>query len=309
MLRFAFHLVLPLTLAATFILGNATSAVAGNSDTDTSPQAMPSVSVGYGLYPYQTLTNTSTGSRIGEMRVTAQQANLSYPIVTNGGWTRLDLSVSYQTLEFDYRDFTHPLESVHAVNATAFLRQKLSDTWGLMLAATPGYADDFSGPANLDATSSTVVVAGSHRFGNGVEAGLGVAIQNSFGESLPMPVASLDWPINDRLWFKSILPINAELTWLPIDALGLRAALQVTGSSYHGAEIVYRVNNPQLNYSAAAADLGARSFILPFVHVTVHAGYTFYRRFEFSEGRDPVPGGEYELKNGPVLGVDLGVGR
>ncbi len=88
----------------------------------------------------------------------------------------------------------------------------------------------------------------------------------------------------------------------------LRASVLVNGSNYHGAENVYGVGNPQLNYSAVAGDLGARWFVLPFVHLTVHGGYTFYRRFEFSQGRELVPGQEYELRNGLVYGVDLGIG-
>jgi hypothetical protein len=32
------------------------------------------------------------------------------------------------------------------------------------------------------------------------------------------------------------------------------------------------------------------------------------RRFEFSQDRDPVSGGKYDLANGAVFGVDLGVG-
>jgi hypothetical protein len=34
-----------------------------------------------------------------------------------------------------------------------------------------------------------------------------------------------------------------------------------------------------------------------------------FRRFEFSQSRQPVPGGKYELANGMVYGVDLGFGR
>jgi hypothetical protein len=41
----------------------------------------------------------------------------------------------------------------------------------------------------------------------------------------------------------------------------------------------------------------------------VHGGYTLYRRFEFADGRDPVPDGEFELSNGAVLGVDFGFGQ
>ncbi len=292
----------PAAIMAAEVLGE-------ESGKNISAPPMPSASSGFAVFPYRTLRGVGTGERIGEVHVTAQQSSFSYPIVANGGRTRLDLSAAYQRLQFDYRDFAHALRSVHAIAATAFLRQKLTDNWGLILVASPGYADDFEGKASLDAVTSTFVGAGSYRFGDDLEVGLGVAIQNVFGEPLPMPVGSLDWTISDRLWLKSILPINAELTWLPIDRLGLRASLLVSGSNYHGAESVYRVNNPQLNYSAVAGDLGARWFVVPsLLHLTVHGGYTFYRRFEFAQGRDPVPGGEYELKNGTVFGVDLGVG-
>ncbi len=235
--------------------------------------------------------------------------SVSYPIVANQGRTRLELSVAYQRMQVDYRDVTHPLESVHEVDVTAFLRQQLTDAWGLILVAAPGYADDFEGPASLYAVNSTLVAAGSYRFNEDLELGFGAAIQDAFGEPLPLPVAAVDWRITDRLWLQSILPVNTDLTWLPIDALGLRASLQVRGSNYHGAESIYGVNNPQLNYSAAAAELGARWYILPFVDLTVHGGYTVFRRFEFSDGRDPAPGGEYELRNGMIFGIGLGVGR
>jgi hypothetical protein len=270
---------------------------------------MPSASVGYTSFPYRTLDRAGTGERIGEVRVTGQQASVTYPIEANFGRTRLDLTGAYQRLQFDYRNMTHPLDSVHAISVTAFLRQKLTGAWGLVLAATPGYADDFKGGASLDAVTLTFVGAATYRFSDQLEVGFGAALQNVFGEPLPLPVASVDWAIAERVRFKSILPINVELTWLPIDAFGLRAALLVSGGNYHGAESVYGVSNPQLNYSAIATDLGARWFVFPPVHLTIHGGYTLHRRFEFSAGRQPAPGGNYELANGTVFGIDLGVGR
>jgi D-alanyl-D-alanine carboxypeptidase len=292
----------PAAIMAAEVLGEVTGK-------DASPPPKPSASVGYTVFPYRTLERVGTGERIGKLQVTAQQASVSLPIVANEGRTRLDLSVDYQRLQFDYKEMTHPMDSAQAISATAFLRQKLTDGWGLILVASPGYADDFKGPASLDAVTVTFVGAGSYRFSDRLEVGLGMAVQNAFGEPLPLPVAAIDWTITDRLWLKSILPINAELTWLPLDKLGLRASLLVNGGNYHGAENVYHVDNPQLNYSAATADLGARWFVLPYLHLTVHGGYTFFRRFEFSEGRHRVPGGKYDLANGPAFGIDLGVGR
>lgn len=290
---------------AAIIGGEVLGEVTGKS---TSAPPMPSASVGYLLFPYRTLKRVGTGERIGEVRVTAEQANVSYPIVANEGRTRLDLSAAYERLQFDYRDVTHPLKSVQSVTATAFLKQKITDAWGLVLVVSPGYADDFEGPATLDAVTLTFVGAGTYRFGDKLEVGLGAAIQNVFGKPLPLPVASVDWTITDKLWLKAILPIKAELTWLPINALGLRASLNASGNTYHGAESIYGVKNPQVNYSAVTADLGVRWFVRPNLHVTVHGGYTLYRRFEFSQGRDPVPGGKFDLSNGMVYGVDLGFG-
>ena len=292
----------PAAIMAAEVLGEVTGK-------DVSPPPMPSASVGYTYYPYRTLERAGTGERLGKVRVTSQQATASYPIVANQGRTRLDLSVSYQRLQFEYRDMTHPLDSVQAIGATAFLRQRLTNEWGIILVATPAYADDFKGRASADAVTLTFVGAGSYRFSDRLEVGLGVAMQNVFGEPLPMPVAAVDWTITDHLWLKSILPLNAELTWLPVRALGLRAALLANGGTYHGSESVYGVPNPQLNYSAVSADLGARWFMLPSLHLTVHGGYTLFRRFQFSEGRHPVPGGKFDLANGMVFGVDLGVGR
>ena len=121
------------------------------------------------------------------------------------------------------------------------------------------------------------------------------------------------WALLDaaRVWPSTTVlqQLAASLILMPaVLALGLRASLLVNGGNYHGAESVYGVDNPRLNYSAVAADLGARWFLRSLLHVTVHGGYTLYRRFEFTQGRDPVPGGEYELTNGPMFGVDLGVG-
>ena len=312
MFHVASRLLLPVTLTAAVAVGCATAATSVTPDDagkDTAPRPMPSASAGYAYFPYRTLDRAGTGERIGEVRVTSQQVSVTYPIVANQGHTRLDLTAAYQRLQFDYRNMTHPLDSVHAISFTSFLRQGLTEAWGLVLVATPGYADDFKGAASLDAVTLTFVSAGTYRFSDRLEVGLGVALQNVFGEPLPMPVASVDWTIADRLRFESILPINTRLTWLPVDALGLRASLLVSGGNYHGAESVYGVINPQLNYSAVATDLGARWFIAPPVHLTIHGGYTLYRRFEFSEGRHPVPGGKYELANGTVFGIDLGVGR
>ena len=79
-----------------------------------------------------------------------------------------------------------------------------------------------------------------------------------------------------------------------------------TGNHYHGDTNRYPVKNPQLNYSAVTGDLGIRWFILPWLHLTVHGGATFYRRYEFSDGRKSVA--KYDPSNCLVFQAELGMG-
>ncbi len=185
---------------------------------------------------------------------------------------------------------------------TAFLRQRADRRLGPHPGGCSGYADDFRGRASLDAVTSTFVAAGSYRFSDQLEVGLGAAVQNVFGEPLPMPVASrrLDDHGPALVQVDPAGQRRADLAAVecarPARLAAGRAAATTTERRASTAS-----RNPQLNYSAVAADLGARWFVLPFLHLTAHGGYTLYRRFEFSEGRDPVPGGE--VRSGQRSGV------
>jgi hypothetical protein len=58
-----------------------------------------------------------------------------------------------------------------------------------------------------------------------------------------------------------------------------------------------------------AADVGARWFILPFLHLTVHGGLHPLPALRVLREPPPGAGGKYQLANGAVFGVDLGAGR
>ena len=200
------------------------------------------------------------------------------------------------------------MSSVQSIGYTAFVRQRLSEAWGLIAVAAPAYASDFYGDASAEAVTLTLIGAGSYRFSDGFEVGLGVAFSDVFGEPLVLPVASVDWKITKRIWVKAILPVSFEVTWLPIDQLGLRATLITSGSYFHGDPQRYGVSNPKMKYSAMLSELGVRWFILPWLHLTAHGGWTLFRRFTFSDGDAGIDGGTFDLDNGPVFGFDLGFG-
>lgn len=287
----------------------AAEAIGAITDRSVASPPMPSASAGYTYFPYADLDDAN-GAKLGQTRITTQQASISHRMVFNEDRTQVEVGLDFQRLRFDYKGFVDnpTLQSVNSLSLNVSIIQKLTDSWGLLLIGAPGYNDDFLGPASLNALTLTLIGAGTYRFNPDLEIGLGLAMQNIFGEPLPLPVASVEWTITPQLWLSVILPVKAELTWLPIDQLGLRAGLLVNGNTYHGDPQIFGVANPQLNYSAIALDAGLRWFILPWLHVTPHAGYTLYRRLELSDGRDITAGGEFTLKNGPVFGLDLGIG-
>ncbi|MBW2290864.1 MAG: serine hydrolase [Deltaproteobacteria bacterium] len=276
---------------------------------DITPPPMPSASFGYTYFPYAKLED-SDNKTVGKVQITQFDASVAQTHVFNRGKTRVTGSLDYQRLEFDYRDFGTrvPLQSVQSISLGLTLVQRLTDSWGLLLIASSGYADDFEGEASTDAVTFDLIGAATYRFSKNLEVGLGFAGTSILGEFQPLPVGSIDWQISEELSFNAILPVNAVLTWVPLDRLGLRAGFKLDGNNFHGDKDRYDVQNPQVNYSAMTAELAARWYFLPWLHVTAHGGYTINRRFEFSDGRSNVKNGKFDLNNDGVLGIQIGIG-
>jgi hypothetical protein len=240
------------------------------------------------------------------LRVNALQALLVYPVVFNEGRTQFEHTFKYMYIMFDYRGTAPLLNSVQSFSLTSYFSHDFISGWGVIAMVQPGFADDFHGPATTDAITMTMVLAGSYKFSEKLKVGLGAAVDNTYGEAVPLPVAKVDWTITERLWFNTVLPLYLHLTWLPIDFIGLRASVNVAGNSFHGDPNRYNVKNPQLNYSAVTGELGVRWYILPWLHLSLRGGATFYRRYEFSDGRKS--SAKYDPDNCLVFQVDLGIG-
>ena len=274
------------------------------------PARAQSFSVGYTYYPYSRLeqvSGTPSPDSPTHIRVNTLQALISYPLKFNQGRTQLENTIVYNFLKFDYRGAPSLLESVQSYSYTAFFTHDFLNGLGIIAVVTPGFADDFHGPATSSAITLSMALACSYKFSEDFKVGLGVAIDTTFGEDLLMPVASVDWAITDQLWLESVLPISVQLTYLPIRLIGFRATVAVTGNRFHGDANRYNVENPQLNYSVITGDLGMRWFILPWLHLSIHGGATLYRRFEFSDGRKSFA--KYDPTNCAVFKVYLGVGE
>ena len=87
--------------------------------------------------------------------------------------------------------------------------------------------------------------------------------------------------------------------------IGLEAGIE--GNSYHGSPGKYGVKDPQLQYSIAKGGPSVTLNLLPWLHVKLAGGYTFYRNLEFYDGRFTVA--SFDLDQTGYFSVNLSIGE
>lgn len=232
-----------------------------------------------------------------EVQISSWQTGAAFPLSFSDGATLLLNSLSYEVMNIDYSGPTDAMtlvERVHAISYTFFLIRTLSEKWQLVAAATPGLASDFEGDLSFDDVSFTAVLGFKHTFSERFALGGGLAYERSFGEPLPLPFVLVEWAIAPRLALNALLPVNATLLYSPWRTLDVGIFGELGGNLYHGDPDKYGVGTPLLNYSVASAGAQARVHVTRWAHVTLKGGYTFHRRFEFSDGSDVAQ--SYDLK-------------
>jgi hypothetical protein len=276
-----------------------------------SPVEAQSASVRYTYSPYAELEGPLPWPL--QIRTLGLEVQAGYTLRLRGGGTTLQLSLSYGALFFEYRrgdTFTPvqlPTDQVHVLRHSLMLQHHLTERWSVLASVAPGYTDDLKGAPSVDAFNTTLVAAAIYTFSGGSWIGLGVALDYNFGAPNVLPVAGFHWKILEGLTASGLVPVNADLTYLAARWLGLRLAFSFQGNRYHGNPALYPgASNPALNYSVGQVDLGARLFLGGGLHLSLRGGYSFFRRFEFSDGAEVVS--TFSAGNGPVVGVELGIG-
>jgi hypothetical protein len=156
---------------------------------------------------------------------------------------------------------------------------------------------------------------GSYTFSKDFTLGGGILWTWQFGRPLPVPGILLDWQILDELRFRGLFPSQAALIWRPHNRFEVGLSLSVRGQLYALTSNQVKGNWPCQAASAddpntaaaneAAADPArcfsslsyARGEIGPTVSVrlvsslwlSVHAGFTFFRRYQFLNDDGEVP--------------------
>ena len=299
---------LVLVVAAVAVLMGATLAAKAQSG--------PSLSVTYDLLPYQdfddpvidSIDGTDTTffdhpqAQLGKLR-----ASLSFPIVLSKDRTILVNDFSYQLIEFEFRNFTHPLKRLHSGSYTLMLQHRLSQKWSVWALGTPSIASDLKAEVSEDDFNFQAAAVFIRHFSDRFSLGVGAAYTTQFGSGEVLPIVALDWNNGKNLMAKAILPASLEFWYRPGPAADLGLLLSGDGNNFRGDPEIYGVADPQLRYTMLTFGPAARIKLAKSVRLHMEGGIIGLHKFDFFDGdREEA---SHELKPSEYVRVGLMYGN
>jgi hypothetical protein len=278
-------------------------------------QSGPSASVSYDLLPYQDFDDQVIDTVVGtdttflghpQAQLRKLRASLSYPIVISKDRTVLVNDLSYQLVEFKYREFTHPLKRLHSASYTLMLQHRLSQKWSVWALGTPSLASDLGAEVtqrDFNFQAATVFI---RHFSERFSLGLGAAYTTQFGSGEVVPILAFDWNNGKNLMAKAILPATLEFWYRPAAIVDLGLLLSGDGNNFRGDPAVFQVADPQLRYTMLTVGPAARIRLAKYVRLDIEAGLIGLHRFEFYDNNTEEA--SYDLKRSQYARIGLSFG-
>lgn len=277
-------------------------------------QPGPSLSVSYEYFPYSNLADPQAGTFEEDLKVRVGTLSAEFslsPVIFSQGKTVWVNTFSYQRFDLDYQNWSdaqggNRIENTQGIEYTAVLVRQLSDTWNLTAVATPGLHSDFGADLSYDDFNVETALIFGRRFSERLTIGFGAAYSFKFGEGYPLPFVTVAWTNGSTAKIDMLLPVYAELWYLPNPKVEIGLAARVGGDQYHGDPARYGVSNPQLRYSVGTIGPAMKLHLSSKARLTVDAGFSVLRRFEFFDGNDEVV--SLDLKNAAFVKAGLQIG-
>jgi hypothetical protein len=235
------------------------------------------------------------------------RATLSYPITIFKDRTVLVNDLSYQLIEFKYRELAFPLKRLHAASYTLLLQHRLSQKWSVWGLATPSLASDLE--AEVSENDFNFQTAGIliHQFSERFSLGLGAAYTTQFGSGGVVPVVAFDWNNGKNLMARAIVPTTVEFWYRPGAAVDLGLLVSGDGNNFRGDPDIYQVLNPELRYTMMTVGPAARIRLAKFIRLHFEGGVIGLHRFEFFDG--DTEEASHELEPSPYARFGLTFGK
>jgi len=271
-------------------------------------QPGPSVSVSSDILPYQDfdepiVLDDSTSTDNAQVQLSKIRATFSYPIVFSEGRTVLVNELSYQLIEFKFRELESPLERLHSASYTLMLQHGLSEKWSLWALGTPSLASDLEAEVSEDDFNFQTAVIFIRHFSERFSLGFGAAYSTQFGSAVPLPVLAFDWNNGKNLMAKAILPVSLEFWYRPGQRVDLGLLVSGDGNNFHGDQAIYDVTNPELRYTMLTLGPAAKISLARKLYLNLEAGLIGLHRFEFYDGDEEVD--SFDLKPSQYVRIGL----
>ncbi|MEZ4588477.1 MAG: DUF6268 family outer membrane beta-barrel protein [Gemmatimonadales bacterium] len=246
-------------------------------------QRPPIVSVSFDMLPYSSLADPLPGTAEEDLKVSIAnpriQVNLPIRIGRNGALVN---SFSYSQLNFNYREATAPgnaPDQLHALSYRLALNVPMSERWRFLAFAEPGLASDLEN-VESDHLRFQGGVVFTRRLASGGSVGVGAAVQNNFGQALPLPVLNVD-ARSGALRFDLRLPRSAGAFLRAGSGTEIGLAANVEGSHYRlgGAPVEGR----RVRYSVLTVGPTVSTRLGSVTTARLSSGAAVGRRFEIQD--------------------------
>ena len=277
-------------------------------------QPKPSFTAGYEYFPFSNLKDPdlNTFERDLEVRVSTFYGEFSLaPIIRSQGRTVIVNTLSYHRFDLDYRNWDNQqggnrIENTQGIEYTFVLVRQLSEKWNMTVVATPGVHSDLVEKLSMDDFNVQGAVIFGRLHSGTLTYGFGAAYTLKYGEPFPLPFVTLQWNKAPNWRADLLLPVHAELWYLPSQRVELGLTARVKGSDYHGSPKRYLVGNPRMRYSVVTAGPSIKLHFSNAARLLIDGGVTMLRRFEFFDGSRELR--SLDLKSSPFVRAGLQFG-
>ena len=257
-------------------------------------QAGAGLSISYDFFPFSRLSDPDTQPVGGqrnfeqdlEIRIKAVAVDLVVPFRYSEK-TMLRNRLTYQRYSLGYEGWNpeqggSPVEIMQAIELDLAVQRQLSFQWSGILSVTPGLYSDFENDISGDDFHIGVTTSLIRWHSKTLSYGFGFTYTFAFGQPLPLPLVTASWTNGRNLSLDAVLPMSVELWYAANPVMELGAAARVAGGRYHGSPDRYKLDNPQVEYSAGTVGPSFRFRLGSALRLQVDGGVTFLRRNEFT---------------------------
>jgi len=205
-------------------------------------------------------------------------------------------------------DLGGEIEQFNSITYTLGYVRPIKNDWTIVVMLSPNISSNFESNIKLKDVNLFSMLMFSKRLKPNLKLNLGMRYATTLGRPFPLPMFSMMWKANDKWTFNLGFPrIDAQYqlskrTLISTDLFMAGDNFSLSDDLYHNEA---KIDNISMMNVGGGVKISQK--LTKFLKLNLSSGYTFYRKFQFSDGNDSVI--DYNLDNNLYLKVGLSIGR